>query len=63
MEAAKDLIDQAPLRVLDAPAGELLGDRIQIFDAAGRVGRDHTVTDGLQRDLRALLFFEERVLE
>ena len=63
MEAAEDLIDHATLRVLEAPAGELLGDRVQIFDAALRVGRDHAVADRLQRDLRAFLLLEQRFFE
>ena len=34
VEAAEDLVDDAALRVLEAPAGELLGDRVQVLDAA-----------------------------
>ena len=63
MEAAEDLVDDAALRVLQAPAGQLLGDRVEIFDAALRVGRDDAVADRLQRDLRALLLLEQRLLE
>src|SRR5690606_27773637 len=63
VEAAEDLVDHPSLRMRQAPAGPLLGDRIQIFDAALRVGRDDAVTDRLQRDLRALLFLEQRFLE
>ena len=63
VEAAEDLVDDATLRMLEAPAGQLLGDRIQIFDAALRVGGDDAVADRLQRDLRAFLFLEQRVFE
>ena len=42
----------ASLRV---PARELLGDRVQVLDAAVGVGRDDRVADRLQRDLRLFL--------
>ena len=63
VEAAEDLVDDAALRVLQAPAGELLRHRVEILDAALGVGRDHAVADRLQRDLRAFLLLEQRVLE
>src|SRR5687767_8749510 len=63
MEAAENLIDDAPLGMLQPPARELLGDRVQILDAALRIGRDHAVADRLQRDLCAFLLLEQRFLE
>jgi hypothetical protein len=63
VKAAEDLVDYAPLRVLQPPTRQLLGDRIEIFDAALRIGSDDAVADRLQRDLRALLLLEQRVLE
>src|SRR5690606_22346236 len=63
MEAAEDLVDAPALRMLQAPPGELLRDRIEILDAALRVGGDDAVAYRLQRDLRALLLLEERFLE
>ena len=50
------------LRLARVPAGEILGDRVEIFDAAVGVGRDHGVADRLQRDLRLLLLLEHRGL-
>ena len=61
VERAEDLLDGAPLAVLQAPAGERLGHRIQIVDHALGIGRDHAVADTLQRDLRALLLAEQRL--
>jgi hypothetical protein len=34
VKAAEDLIDEPALRMFDAPTSQLLGDRIQVFDAA-----------------------------
>ena len=48
----------APLMETATITGELLGDRVEVFDATAGIGRDHAVTDRLQRDLRALLLFE-----
>ena len=36
------------------PAGQRLGDLIQVGDAAFGVGRDHRVADAAQRDLQQL---------
>ena len=51
-----------PLRLVRVPAGQILGDRIQILDAPVGVRRDHGVADRLQRDLRLLLLLEHRSL-
>ena len=52
-------IEQAA-RIRAAPAGQLLGDRIEVLDAPLAVGGDHAVADRLQRDLGALLLLEDR---
>ena len=62
VEAAEDVVDGPALRLLEAPAGELLGDRVEVLDDQRGVGGDHAVADRLQRDLRALLLLEQRVL-
>ena len=62
MEAAEDVVDGPPLRVVEVPAGQLLRHRVEVLDVQVRIGRDHAVADRLQRDLRALLLAEERVL-
>ncbi len=41
------------------PAGELLGDRVQVLDAPFGIGGDDRVADRLERDLRLLLFLEK----
>ena len=48
---------RAAHRFGDGPAGQLLGDRVQIFDQCIGVGGEYRVADRLQRDLRLLLFF------
>ena len=60
VERAVDLFDGPAHRVFEAPAGELLGHGIDVVHRGVRIGRDHAVTDGLQRDLRALLLAEQR---
>ena len=52
----------AALAVLEAPAGERLGHRVDVVDDALGVGGDDAVADALQRDLRALLLAEQRLL-
>ena len=60
VKSAEDLLDRSAHRVLETPARQLLGNRIDVVD--GRVGirRDDPVADRLQRDLRALLLSEQR---
>jgi hypothetical protein len=62
VEAAEDVVDVPALSLLEAPAGEVLCNRVQVLDDEVRVGRDHAVTDRLQRDLRALFLLEQGVL-
>ena len=62
MEAAEHLLDRAPLAVLEPPAGQRLGDRVDVVDDAAGIGRDDAVADALQRDLRAFLLAEQRLL-
>ncbi len=62
MESAEDLFDRPPLAILEPPARERLGNRIQIVDDALGIGGDDAVADALQRDLRALLLAEQRFL-
>ena len=50
-----------PDRVVELPARELGGDRIQVLDARLGVSGHHAVPDRLQRDLRALLLAEQRL--
>ena len=46
-------------RVLTGPAGHRLRHQIQIGHVAQEVGGQHGVTDGVERDLGALLFLEQ----
>ncbi len=62
VKAAEDLVDRPAAGVVDLPAGEFLGDRVDVLDIALGVGRDDAVTDRVQRDLRALLLAEQRLL-
>ncbi len=62
VEPAEDVVDVPALGFLEAPAREVLRDRVQVLDGQVLVGRDHAVADRLQRDLRAFLLLEERVL-
>ena len=57
-----DLGDVPAAGLVRGPAGHLLGDRVDVVDRARAVGRDHGVGDGLQRDLRPLLFLVELLL-
>lgn len=50
-------------RFLFAPAGELLGHRVEIGDQAMRVGGDHGVTDGMQGDFEKLFFFKQALFQ
>ena len=45
-------------RAAHVPARQILRDRVDVVDLAVSVRRDHAVTNRLQRDLRAFLFFE-----
>ena len=60
VEGAVDLFDGPAHGVFEAPAGELLGHGIDVVHRGVRIRRDHAVTDGLQRDLRAFLLAEQR---
>ncbi len=62
VEGTEDLVDRPTHRILEPPAGQLLGHRVQVVDRPSRVGGDHAVADRLQRDLRALLLAEQRLL-
>ena len=62
VESAEDLLDGASLAVLEPPAGEGLGNRIDVVDHALGVGGDDPVADALQRDLGALLLAKQRFL-
>ncbi len=62
VKRAEDLLDGAPLAILEAPPGQRLGDRIHVVDDALGIGGDHAVADALQRDLRALLLAEQGFL-
>ena len=61
MEAAEDLVDRSPDRVVQLPARELGRDGVQVLDASLGVGRHDAVADRLQRDLRAFLLAEQRL--
>jgi hypothetical protein len=50
----KDSLQRLPLRFLGTPAGERLGDPVEVADTAVEVGRDDGVTDALERDAQAL---------
>ena len=62
MEGAEDLLHRPAHGILQPPTGQLLGHRIDVVD--GRVGirGDDAIADRLQRDLRALLLAEQRLL-
>jgi hypothetical protein len=62
VEGAEDLLDGAALAVLEAPAGERFGHRIDVIDDTLGIGGDDAVADALQGDLRALLLAEQRLL-
>ena len=62
VEAAEDVVDVLALRLLEAPPGQVLCNRVEVLDGQVLVGGDHAVADRLQRDLRAFLLLEERVL-
>ena len=56
---AEQRLDRQPLGVVQLPAGEVLGDRIQVLDPALDVGGDDAVADRGERHLRALLLGEQ----
>ena len=60
VEDVEDFAQRLAARLARLPAGQILGDRIQVLDAAFGVGRDHGVADRLQRDLRLFLLLEHR---
>ena len=62
VEGAEDLLDRAPHRILEPPAGQLLGHRIDVVDGRAGIRRDDAVADRLQGDLRAFLLAEQRLL-
>ena len=62
IQQPQHLADRLAARLGAGPAGELLGDRIEVIDAAFAVGGDHRIADRLQRHLRAFLLGEHRLL-
>ncbi len=60
VETAEYFIDGTAARIVDLPAGQLLGDRIDVFDVALGIGRDDAVADRAQGNLRALFLTEQR---
>jgi hypothetical protein len=62
VDAAVDLVERACPRLGVAPAGEPLGDRIEVLHAAGVVRRDHRIADRVQRDAQLLVLRADLVL-
>src|SRR6266702_1837170 len=66
---ARDLVDEtqyiadgAAASLIETPGRQGFGHRIDVFDAAIRIGTDHGVTDRLQRHLCTLLLGEYSLL-
>ena len=59
VEGAKNLLNRLAHRIFQPPASEIFGNRIDVIDYRGGVGRDYTVADRLQGNLCALLFAEQ----
>jgi hypothetical protein len=59
VKAAEYLINGTPHGVLDTPAGQGLGHRIQILHLTVCIGGNHTIANRLQRDLRRFLFAKQ----
>ena len=62
VDDAEDLLDLLPGRVGERPAGERLGDGIEVVDAAVRVGGDDAVADGREGDLEPVTLVAQRPL-
>src|SRR5215472_3173590 len=62
VEGAEDLLHRASHGVFQAPAGELFRHRVDVVDGGAGIGGDDAIADRLQRDLRALLLAEQRLL-
>src|ERR1700694_4016983 len=60
--AREGFFPRPPLRTPETPAGQLLGHRVDVVDGRVGIGGDDAVADRLQRDLRALLLAEQRLL-
>ena len=52
------IVERLAVGLVSFPAGQLLGNRVQIVDAPGGVGRDDRIADRAQRDLGALFLLE-----
>ena len=61
METAENFVQWPCYRVFDFPAGKFLCHGIKVLDKALGVGGHYTVTNGLQRNLCAFLFTEQRL--
>ena len=61
MECPENLLNGAALAVLQAPAAQGLGHRIDVVDHPFGVRGDDPIADALQGDLRALLLAEQRL--
>ena len=59
VDQVDDLADRTARGLGRIPAGELLGDGVQVLDTPFGVGGDDGVADRLQRDLGLLLFLEQ----
>ena len=62
VDDAKDLLDLHPGRVGERPAGERLGDGIEVVHAAVSVGGDDAVADGGEGDLEPITPVEDRIV-
>ena len=61
IDDAEHVLNRATRRFLARPAGHGFGDRIQIGHAAGKVAAHDRIADGVERELSALPFLEQRL--
>ena len=62
VDDVKDLLDLLSGRLGERPAGERLGDGIEVVDAAVGVGGDDAIADGSEGDLEPVPPVEDRVI-
>ena len=62
VDEVQHLADRAAPRLGAVPPGKTLRDRVHVFDMPLRIGADHRIADGLQRDLGALFLGKHGLL-
>ena len=58
---SEHIVDRAPGSLRLGPAGHSFSDDVEIGDSAPEIRAHHGIADGIERDLSALLFLEQRV--